>query len=229
MADYYTPKYKRKRRKKPLLILFGAIIILLTFIVIYFEANVNRVLVSVSEATVEAMTNTAVNEAVFETLASEAAYKDLVKIERNEAGDIVAFTADSLKINALARKTAAAAQNNLQSLCSGGVKIPLGAFTGIEILSGTGPRLKVKIVPIGNVVCRFTSRFASVGINQTLHSIYLDVETSVNIILASRSEEVVGCSQVLVAESVIVGKVPEVYLNGDIFGNGFDLAPNSGK
>ena len=229
MADYYTKQYKykskKKKSKKALLIALGIFAAVLTVVIIYFQTNVNRVLISVSEATVQKMTATAVNEAVFLTMENGAAYENLVTIERNEAGDVVALTSDSLKINSLARRTASVAQNNLTDLSEAGVRIPLGAFTGIEILAGVGPSVTVKIVPIGNVVCRFTSQFTSAGVNQTLHSVYLDVLTEMNIILPSRSLTVQGSSQVLIAESVIVGKVPEIYLNGDIFGGRFDLVP----
>lgn len=229
MADYYTKQYKykskKKKSKKALWIALGIFAAVLTVVIIYFQTNVNRVLISVSEATVQKMTATAVNEAVFRTMENGAAYENLVTIERNEAGDVVALTSDSLKINSLARRTASVAQNNLTDLSEAGVRIPLGAFTGIEILAGVGPSVTVKIVPIGNVVCRFTSQFTSAGVNQTLHSVYLDVLTEMNIILPSRSLTVQGSSQVLIAESVIVGKVPEIYLNGDIFGGRFDLVP----
>ena len=226
MSEYYTRKYKRKGSKKRLWIFLGVLLAILIFIIVFFQTNVNRVLVSVSEATVQAMTTTAVNDAVFQTMENTSSYEDLVSIERNNAGDIVAITSDSLKINSLARRTASVAQKNLSELSAGGVRIPLGAFSGIEILAGTGPRVNVKIVPIGNVLCKFSSKFTSAGINQTLHSIFVDVQTSVSIILPTRTVQVGGSSQVLIAESVIVGKVPDVYLNGNILGEGFDLVPD---
>ena len=229
MSEYYTRKYKRKGSKKRLWIFLGVLLAILIFIIVFFQTNVNRVLVSVSEATVQAMTTTAVNDAVFQTMENTSSYEDLVSIERNNAGDIVAITSDSLKINSLARRTASVAQKNLSELSAGGVRIPLGAFSGIEILAGTGPRVNVKIVPIGNVLCKFSSKFTSAGINQTLHSIFVDVQTSVSIILPTRTVQVGGSSQVLIAESVIVGKVPDVYLNGNIFGEGFDLVPDCEK
>ena len=224
MSEYYTRKYKRKGSKKRLWIFLGVLLAILIFIIVFFQTNVNRVLVSVSEATVQAMTTTAVNDAVFQTMENTSSYEDLVSIERNNVGDIVAITSDSLKINSLARRTASVAQKNLSELSAGGVRIPLGAFSGIEILAGT--RVNVKIVPIGNVLCKFSSKFTSAGINQTLHSIFVDVQTSVSIILPTRTVQVGGSSQVLIAESVIVGKVPDVYLNGNIFGEGFDLVPD---
>lgn len=229
MSVYYAQRYKRKRvkrSKKRLFIVLGVFLALLILIIIYFQTNVNRVLIAVSESTVQSMTAASVNDAVFETMENISAYEDLVTIDRNESGDIVAIRSDSLKINALARKIAAATQENLIETSSNGIKVPLGAFSGIEILSGIGPRVTVKIVPIGSVVCKFSSDFTSSGINQTRHSIYVDVQAEVNIVLPSRTLRVFGSSQLLIAESVIVGKVPEVYLNGDIFGSGFDLVPS---
>lgn len=68
MSEYYTRKYKRKGSKKRLWIFLGVLLAILIFIIVFFQTNVNRVLVSVSEATVQAMTTTAVNDAVFQTM-----------------------------------------------------------------------------------------------------------------------------------------------------------------
>ena len=98
--------------------------------------------------------------------------------------------------------------------------IPLGAFTGIEALSGYGRSVCVKVVPVISVECNFVSRFSQAGINQTIHSVYIDVVTDITIVLAARTERVFATAEVLVCESIINGKIPEVYLQGGMLGGG---------
>ena len=104
--------------------------------------------------------------------------------------------------------------------------MPLGAFTGVEAWAGFGPKVNLKIIPISNVECRFVSKFEEAGINQTKHSIYLKIVADISIILPSKTRNFASLTEVLIAESVIVGAVPDTYLQADLFGKGFSLAPN---
>jgi sporulation protein YunB len=152
-------------------------------------------------------------------------YDDLVKITRNEAGDIVAVAANPLKINKIARDTASISQSNLKNLSLNGIPIPLGALTGIEAFAGLGPSIHFRIIPVSSVSCGFSSIFESVGINQTKHSIYLNIVADISIVMPSKTENFAVATDILVGESVIVGTVPDAYLQSDIFGNKADLTP----
>ncbi len=172
-----------------------------------------------------ASTTVAVNDAVFYTLSDEMRYEDLVTVLRNEQGDIVSFSANALKINKIARDTASISQSNLKNLSLNGIPIPLGALTGIEALAGLGPSIHFRIIPVSSVSCDFSSTFDSVGINQTKHSIYLNVIADISIVMPSRTQNFAVSTQILVGESVIVGKVPDTFLQSDIFGNKPQLSP----
>ena len=226
--EYEIPRYRAKkrrfRRRKWLYILL-AIFLLAIALFIYFQRNVTRVLISISEATMRASTTIAVNDAVYYTLSDEMRYEDLVKITRNEAGDIVAVAANPLKINKIARDTASISQSNLKNLSLNGIPIPLGALTGIEAFAGLGPSIHFRIIPVSSVSCGFSSAFESVGINQTKHSIYLNVVADISIVMPSRTENFAVATDILVGESIIVGTVPDAYLQSDIFGNKADLTP----
>jgi sporulation protein YunB len=152
-------------------------------------------------------------------------YDDLVKITRNEAGDIVAVAANPLKINKIARDTASISQSNLKNLSLNGIPIPLGALTGIEAFAGLGPSIHFRIIPVSSVSCGFSSTFESVGINQTKHSIYLNVVADISIVMPSKTENFAVATDILVGESVIVGTGPDAYLQSDIFGNKANLTP----
>jgi sporulation protein YunB len=201
------------------------ILLVIIALFIYFQRNVTRVLISISEATMRASTTIAVNDAVYYTLSDEMRYDDLVKITRNEAGDIVAVAANPLKINKIARDTASISQSNLKNLSLNGIPIPLGALTGIEAFAGLGPSIHFRIIPVSSVSCGFSSIFESVGINQTKHSIYLNIVADISIVMPSKTENFAVATDILVGESVIVGTVPDAYLQSDIFGNKADLTP----
>ena len=226
LPAYPKKTFKRRGRGKRRLVtalFFLALTALLIFI--YFQRNVTRVLISISEATMRASTTVAVNDAVYYTLSDEMRYEDLVTIERDNAGNIVAVAANPLKINKIARDTASISQSNLKNLSLNGIPVPLGALTGIEAFAGLGPSIHFRIIPVSSVSCGFSSTFESVGINQTKHSIYLNVIADISIVMPSRTENFAVTTDVLVGESVIVGSVPDAYLQSDIFGNKPNLSP----
>ncbi len=220
-----TKKERRKHKKRRLIIALVSIVLVAVALFFYFQRNVTRVLISISEATMRASTTIAVNDAVYYTLSDGMRYEDLVSIERNESGDIVAVAANALKINKIARDTASISQSNLKNLSLNGIPIPLGALTGIEAFAGLGPSIYFRIIPVSSVSCGFSSTFESVGINQTKHSIYLRVIADISIVMPSRTENFAVTTDVLVGESVIVGSIPDTYLQSDIFGNRPNLSP----
>ena len=225
---YDLPTYRHKaarrrlRRGKALGVVIGALA-LASLLFIYFQRNVTRVLVSISEATMRASTTVAVNDAVYYTLSDELRYEDLVTIERDSLGNVVSVAANPLKINKIARDTASISQSNLKSLSLNGIPIPLGALTGIEAFAGLGPQIPFRIIPVSSVACDFSSAFESVGINQTKHSIYLNVIADISIVMPSRTENFAVVTEILVGEYVIVGNVPDTFLQSDLFGNRLDL------
>ena len=89
--------------------------------------------------------------------------------------------------------------------------IPLGNLAGGMLLTGRGIPVRIKLVPIGDVSGEIYSEFSETGINQTLHRIYLRVRVSMNMIVASDTVRLELADDILVAETVIVGRVPDAY------------------
>ncbi|MBQ7879481.1 MAG: sporulation protein YunB [Clostridia bacterium] len=217
---------KRKLGLKKRLILWAFILLAVAALAfVYFQRNVTRVLISISEATMRASTTIAVNDAVYYTLSDEMRYEDLVNVERDETGNIVAVSANVLKINKIARDTASISQANLKNLSLNGIPVPLGALTGVEAFAGVGPRIHFRIIPVSSVSCDFSSSFESVGINQTKHTIYLNVIADINIVMPSRTERFSVLTEIMVGEFVIVGHIPDTFLHTDLFGDKTQLLP----
>ncbi len=217
-------KYRRARFSKKLLLLF--IPAALIALIVVLHVNVTGVLKSIAEANMRSITTVAVNDAIYYTLSDGVRYEELVRVERGEDGEITAITSDPLQINRIARDTAYMSQQNLQRMSEDGVDVPLGAFFGIEAWAGFGPKIHMKIIPISNVACKFVSAFEQAGINQTKHSIYLEIVADISIIMPSGTSNFASLTEVLICESVLIGKVPDTYLQADIFGDGYSLAPD---
>ena len=206
----------------------AAAVICLFFIgiVVLLHRNVTNVLKSIAEASMRSITTVAVNDAVYYTLSDKLRYEDLVGIERSDGGEIQAISSNAFQINRIARDTAYMSQEKLNKMSEDGVEVPLGALSGVEAWAGFGPKIHLKIIPISNVSCKFVSKFDAAGINQTKHSIYLEIVADISIIMPSGTSNFASLTEVLVCESVLVGKVPETYLQADIFGEGFTLTPH---
>ena len=93
------------------------------------------------------------------------------------------------------------------------VHISLGAITGIKYLSGFGPKINIKIATTGNVETNLKSEFISQGVNQTMHRVYLEIKTNVNILTSFKTIQKTIENQVLIAENIIIGDIPSTYYN----------------
>lgn len=143
-------------------------------------------------------------------------YDTLIEIKKNDAGKVIALTADVMEMNRLSNIISTDIQEKLNELQESYITIPLGAILNFGVFSGYGPSIKIKIVPTGNVTAKFKSEFEEAGVNQTRHKIYLEVSAKVRIIapFSISSQEYVN--DVTVAETIIVGDTPQsyYYING---------------
>lgn len=223
MAKRVKGKRKKLKRFK---ILIAVICFLLIGVLLFFQKNVTRVLISISEATIRSITTVAVNDAIYYTLNDNLRYEDLITINYDESGNVSTITTDSLKINRIARDTAYLSQENLTRMSAEGIMVPIGALTGIEALAGFGEKINIKIIPISNVECRFVSKFVDAGINQTKHSLYLEIVSDISIIMPTQTKNLASTIEVLICESVITGKIPDTYLQASLAGGNASLVPN---
>lgn len=142
---------------------------------------------------------------------SGASYSELVCIERDAGGAVTSITSDSLKINMLKAEITKKVGELLAKSGKLVLKIPLGTLLGSELFNGRGADIKIEADIYGFAVTDFKSAFESAGINQTRHSIYISVKASAYAHAGTvRSTETVE-TDVLVAETVTVGYVPDTY------------------
>ncbi len=214
-----------KKHNKKIFIFLLIIILLLCGSFTYLNYVVNPIIIESSSAKVRSLSQDAINTAVFEVIKDSTIYDTLIHILRNEEGEIIMISSNSVQINSLSRDIIENAQLKLEKMGASGVNIPIGTFTGMPIFVGRGPNVKLKLLPIGAINCNFSSKFITAGINQTNHRIYIEVSTKVNVILPTASEIVNTKTQIMIAENIIIGKVPQTYLFSNDIGDMLNLVP----
>ncbi len=216
---------KLSKFKRKLIIALVIIALLLVFVVWYFFAVVQPIIVNLAQAKIESVTMSAINNAVFSVMSETVEYEDLVTVFSDNTGKITMLQANTVKINSLARETARISQDSINKIGEQGIDIPIGTLTGSPLLAGQGTSIHIKITPIGTCNSVLISEFESAGINQTRHKIYLQMVAEVDIILPIFSSEIITTTDILVCESILVGDVPETVVNLD--SNFLDFMPNS--
>lgn len=220
-------KHKKKLKAKAKLMIFLSILLVLFIaILLFFNYFVNPVIIEVSEATITSMTSKSVNSAVQSVINNTNIYDDIIEISTDADGNITNFQVKSILINRLGKEIGKTAQQNLELMGSEGIDIPLGTLTGIPILVGKGPNVTFKVQPIGTITSTFSSDFQSAGINQTNHRIYMNIKATVTLVLPTASRSIQTNTQILICESIIIGKVPDTYLNSDSLDEMMNLIPS---
>lgn len=145
----------------------------------------------------------------------EHTYDELFTIDKDNNGNITMIKSNVYAINEIISDVAVKIQNEIEKKGRENIEIALGSFTGFKLLAGKGPGVPITISSIGNVETDLRSEFKEQGINQTLHRVYLQVECEVNILTPYNEIGQKITNQVLIAENVIVGKIPNTYYNLD--------------
>ena len=135
-----------------------------------------------------------------------------IEFEKNSRGEVTAINSNMARINALSaqildRVVGATDSRTLK------VEIPLGNLTGISLLMGRGPAVPVKIIALTSSRVEFKNNIVTAGINQTKHQITLDVIVDIDILIPWATESAQVTTEVLIADTIIVGQVPETYFN----------------
>jgi sporulation protein YunB len=216
--------YRKNKRKKKLVIL-SAFLLIIFAVYIFTVTAIRPVIRTVSQEYVRSLTVDFVNSSVMEVMNDNPSYIELTQIEKDSEGNITLIHTNSATVNALARSVTDRAQKKLAEIGEYGIKIPLGSLSGISFLAGLGPDVSIRAIQVGNIDTEFKSNFTSAGINQTLHRMYIAVTASVNIIIPGAENKVTTVTQVLISESIIIGKIPDVYLDTQSTDLSYNIVP----
>ena len=153
-----------------------------------------------------------VNEAIREKYRQYDNFESLLNIDVDENGRVTLVQTDSAVINQLSYDLAWDIQQRLKDIEEERIQIPLGTVLGSQILSQTGPEVKLKILPLGTAKIVFKTELEDAGINQTKYKIYLDVVNTARVIVPFSNKQVQVETTLLIAEAVILGEIPDSYI-----------------
>lgn len=197
----------------PVLITLAVALVVAASVIALLEHKLRPVVAEIAAAQAQNNMTAVVENAVTADLAArQVSYVDFVTIQRDEGGAITALTTDMARMNLLRSELTAAVLEALDGVDVSDVQVPLGSLFDLEPLWAKGPALKAKAMTVGTVRAEFDSQFTSAGVNQTLHRIWLEVDVPMTLLLPGGEVEASLHTRLCVAETVIVGKVPDTYL-----------------
>lgn len=206
IGEFDKPKLSSK---KTLIVIVG-ILVLLIFMYIY--KVVSPVFLNLMESKAKSIAMSVTNKAIKEKL-KDVKYTDLIYIEKDNDGKIRMLKANTYTMNQLSNEISLYIEDQLNNMEDVYVLIPIGTILGNKLLMNFGPKIKIKLLPTSNFSTQFKSEFISEGINQTVHKLYIQVESSITIITPLINKTASYNNTILVNEVVIVGDVPQSYYN----------------
>lgn len=197
----------RKRKLR-----FTIVLVILMGIVVGMNCKFTPVAKSVAIGKAKYIMSDFINSSIVDDMENSGdIYSQITKVERNEKNEISAIYTDMKKINFLKSHIAFLIQDKIINFKEKTFGISLGTLSGFEILNGKGPKVPMKISVAGNVFTNFNNKFSHAGINQTIHQIYVNIHTRICVTIPGSTCTSESDDEILVSETVIVGKVPRVY------------------
>ena len=174
--------------------------------------HLKPVMTSMATARVSNMVNRIVSAAVNEAVENgQIDYGNFVIFDKDDTGHITALRSNVAEVNRMQGQIADEILHRLSEISTSELEIPLGTLTGSALLAGRGPSLFVRMQAVGSASATFRNQFTSAGINQTRHQIFLDVDVYMSILLPGMKTSLKVSNEIAVAETVIVGGVPDTY------------------
>ena len=202
----------------------GLLIILLLLLAVgffYLRRSYRDVIRDLAETQVKNTTSDLTNDAIAKQIQDGVVqYDRIVYFEKDLDGRITALKTNIGEVNRLKTDILNIINDEILALDNSDIGIPLGSLFLPELFSGRGPAIPVHILSIRNSDANFVSFFSQAGINQTLHQVIMEVSIDVSVLVLGQTTSFTMESQVVVAETVIVGDVPNTFLQtGGTYGS----------
>ena len=187
--------------------------ILAVVLFLFLRSHYREVIETLAHTQVMNTTSDLTNDAIARQIAEGVIqYDRIVYFEKDLDGRITALKTNMSEVNRLKTDILNIINDEILALDTSDIGIPLGSLFLPEFLSGKGPVIPVHILSIRNSDANFVSHFSQAGINQTLHKLTMEVSVDVAVLVLGRTQSFTVTSEVVVAETIIVGAVPETYL-----------------
>ena len=194
--------------------LFMVFLAAVALLFLMFRSRYRDIIQELAETQVKNTTSDLTNDAIAKQIAEGVIqYDRIVYFEKDLDGRITALKTNMSEINRLKTDILNIINDEILALDTSDIGIPLGSLFLPEFLSGRGPAIPVHILSIRNSDATFASNFSQAGINQTLHQLTMVVSVDVAILVLGQTSNFTVNSEVVVAQTVIVGDLPNMFLN----------------
>lgn len=201
------------RRIKILIRRLILLAVLCTAGLMLLRGKYHGVILNLAETQVKNATSDLINDAIDDQIEhGSIQYDRMVYFEKDLDGRITALKTNMGQVNRLKTDILNLINDDILALDSDQIGIPLGSLFLPEFLAGKGPQIPVRILSIRNSEAAFASGFSEAGINQTMHQLTMTVSVDVSVLVLGKTDSFTVSSEVVVAETVIVGTVPETFL-----------------
>ena len=190
-------------------------VLLIAVLVLFFvlRSKYRLVIEDLAQTQVKNTTSDLTNDAIAKQIAvGDIQYDRIVFFEKDLDGRITALKTNMSEVNRLKKDILNIINDEILALDHSDIGIPLGSLFFPEIFSGKGPAIPVHILSIRNSDANFVSHFSQAGINQTMHRLNMEVSIDVAVLVLGQTSSFSMTSEVVVAETIIVGDVPQTYL-----------------
>lgn len=178
----------------------------------YFRHRYHSVIRELSQTQVKNTTSDLINDAIARQIAEgNIRYDRIVYFEKDLNGRITALKTNMTEVNRLKTDILNIINDDILALDTSDIGIHLGSLFLPEFFSGRGPAFPVHILSIRNSEATFSSNFSQAGINQTLHQIVMSVSVDVAVLTLGKTDQFTVISEVVIAETIIVGDVPDTF------------------
>lgn len=211
----YYPKYSRSPQHKiqGILTLF-IIIAIISMLYIQLDRQIMPAVMAMAEMEAQTVATQAINEGITQSLlTNQTTMQDLISYDYNDSGELVSWNINSIMVNTLSASIAEYTLSELKQIGTIKFKIPLGNVTGSRIFANIGPEMSVNVLPVGTVSVDYENELRSTGINQVNHTVWLNVEATVQVVVPLFSTQTVVSRRVVLIDKVISGEVPPSYIN----------------
>jgi len=203
----------RRKRSIPRLWLVTFLLVFLSVYSFWFvESHLKPTLLTIAEARATLIATQTINNVINEKISTVIDPQSLITVRVDDHGKVVLIQPNAMEFNKLAADTTIKVQDGLRAITAEKIYIPIGQVLGSQLIASWGPNIVVTIIPVGTVQVNVVDKFEQAGINQTRHMVYLMATTTVRIVIPLVSQSVSVNTQVPIAEYVVVGEVPNTYV-----------------
>jgi len=176
------------------------------------ETHLKPTLLAIAETKATFIATQSINQVISDRANLNIDPQTLMNVTLDSRGRVVLIQPNTMEFNKIAADTTIKVQDKLKEISEEQINIPMGQIFGSQLLASMGPNITVTVIPVGTVQIKVIDKFEQAGINQTRHMIYLIATTQIRIVVPLVSKSISVDTQMPIAEYVVVGDVPNTYV-----------------